>query len=45
MLQGPHWAGLVVESWWIGGDLNLLSKLLIYRVYLDFFWLEYQLEY
>jgi len=35
MRQGLHWAGFVVESWRIGGG-NLLSKLLIYRVYLDF---------
>lgn len=27
------------------GDFNLLSKLLIYKTNIDFFWLEYQLEY
>ena len=33
-------------KWWSRGKLNPISKILIYKTYIDFyFWLEYQLEY
>ncbi|MDY7530777.1 hypothetical protein RGV33_03640 [Pseudomonas sp. Bout1] len=37
---------VVLRIWWSRGNLNPLSKLLIYSVNIDhYFWLEYQLEY
>ncbi|MDY0833438.1 hypothetical protein [Pseudomonas sp. SED1] len=45
--QNPHEAGFGGALYLVGrGNLNLLSRLLTYKVNIVFcFWLEYQLEY
>ncbi len=46
MQQSPHKEGFVLLRLMGRGNLNLLSKIMIYMVNICFyFWLEYHLEY